>query len=95
MMPRYLLRPCKSTAAFEALPESNSSAEKFRLDLNSCQEILAPLGYEEVCDAKVLLILKKEIEVTIYPDGKLILKTDEKEIAKKVMNEIYDKILKN
>jgi hypothetical protein len=92
-MSGYLLRPCKSTAAFEALPEVNSKARKRNLDLNSCQEMLTSLGYEEVCDAKVLLILKKEIEVTIYPDGKLILKTDEKEIAEKVMNEIYNKIL--
>ena len=90
-MTGYLLRPCKSTAAFEALPSTTN--EKIKLDLAACQTILESLGYEEICDAKVMIILKKEIEVTIYSDGKLILKTDEESKAKKIMNEIYDKIL--
>jgi hypothetical protein len=43
----------------------------------------------------VLLILKKEIEVTIYPNGKLILKTDSQEQAHRVMNEIYERLFEN
>lgn len=90
-MSGYLLRPCKSTAAFEALPNQNGTGAK--IDLIECQAALEGLGYEEVCDARVLIIMKKEIEVTIYPDGKLILKTDNKEIAERIMNEIYEQIL--
>jgi hypothetical protein len=90
-MSGYLLRPCKSTAAFEALPNQNS--QKAEINLTDCQIALEGLGYEEVCDARILIIMKKEIEVTIYPDGKLILKTDTKEIAERIMNEIYEQIL--
>ena len=93
-MSGYLLRPCKSSAAFEAIPNlSSRGKQKFELDLTECRNILETSGYEEVCDAKVLLIMKKEIEVTIYPSGKLIIKTDSKTEAEMVMNEVYDKIL--
>ena len=91
-MTAHLLRPCKSTAAFEAILTSGSS--QIHLDLIECQKMLESLGYQEVCNAKVLMIVKKEIEVTIYPNGKLILKTDDKETAKAAMEEIYEKILK-
>jgi ArsR family metal-binding transcriptional regulator len=90
-MSGHLLRPCKSTAAFEAIPKPVSG--KINLDLPSCQRTLTSLGYHEVCDAVVMIILKKEIEVTIYPNGKLILKTDSKEQAKQTMDEIYSIIL--
>ena len=87
----YLLRPCKSTAAFEALP--NAGGVDMNLDLPLCRELLQGIGYKDVCDAGVMQIMKKEIEVTVYPSGKLILKTDSEDTAKRVMNEIYDKIL--
>ena len=89
----HLLRPCKSTAAYEALPDAKTG--NLKLDLTICHDILGTIGYEEVCNAKVLLILKKEIEVTLYPNGKLILKTDSKNQAQRVMDEIYDLILNN
>ena len=92
-MSGHLLRPCKSTAAYEALP--TEEVGNLKLDLLNCQDKLGTIGYEEVCNAKVLLILKKEIEVTIYPNGKLILKTDSQEQAQRVMNEIYERLLAN
>lgn len=92
-MSGYLLRPCKSTAAFEAIP--NAENKIIILDLDECQSSLENIGYEEVCNVKVLIIMKKDIEVTIYPNGKLILKSDSEDIAKNAMNEIYTQILKN
>lgn len=90
-MSGHLLRPCKSTAAFEALPHQGKYHTQ--LDLTNCQKALEELGYQEVADAKVMIVMKKEIEVTIYPSAKLILKTDSKDIAEQTMIEIYDKIL--
>jgi len=46
-----------------------------------------------VADAEVMIVMKKEIEVTIYPSAKLILKTDFRNVAEQTMIEIYDKIL--
>jgi hypothetical protein len=90
-MTGHLLRPCKSKAAFEALPQKDG--RNLKLDLSACGKLLGDIGYQEVCDARVLIIMKKEIEVTIYPSGKLLLKTDFKEHAESVMNEIYGVIL--
>jgi hypothetical protein len=91
IMSGYLLRPCKSTAAYEALPDAKGGTYKLHLD--SCLDILKELGYVEVCNAKVMIILKKDLEVTIYPSGKLIIKTDSKLAAESMMNEIYHRIL--
>lgn len=90
-MPGYLLQPCKSEAAFEAIPQQNN--DNLRVDLDACQAALENIGYHEVCNARVLIIMKKELEVTIYPSGKMILKTDSQDSAKRVMDEIYDVIL--
>ncbi|WP_455392498.1 hypothetical protein [[Eubacterium] cellulosolvens] len=90
-MSGHLLRPCKSTAVFEALPWSHDGG--LQLDLTTSQSALESIGYQEVCNAKVLIIMKKDIEVTIYPNGKLIIKTDSKVQAEFVMNEIYDQLL--
>jgi hypothetical protein len=87
----YLLRPCKSTAAFEALPDIKG--KNFDLDLTKCTELLVGMGYNLVCDAKVMVLVKREIEVTIFPSGKMVLKTDSKSNADDVMKEIYNKIL--
>ena len=86
-----LLRPCKSKAAFEAIPASNLG--RLNLDLENCGNKLHSLAYEKVCNAKVLIIMKKEIEITIYPTGKLLLKTDSYDLAQQKMNEIYETIL--
>ncbi len=90
-MTGYLLRPCKSSAVFEALPQQ--MGKKFQLDLSNCRKSLEALGYVEVCDAKILLIMEKSIEVTIFPTGKLIIKTDSHDSAEQIMNEIYGAIL--
>ena len=91
IMVGYLLRPCKSKAAFEAIPQKVGG--NLKLDLTTCGKLLEDIGYEDVCDAKVLIIMKKEVEVTIYSSGKLLLRTDSKEQAESAMNEIYGVII--
>lgn len=77
-----IVRPCKG--AYDALP-----AEHLELDLKRCSKKLSEIGYEEVVNARVMLVVKKEIEVSIYPNGKLLLKTDSKRVAEKVSDEIF------
>ncbi|MDD1702704.1 MAG: hypothetical protein LUQ31_06975 [Methanoregula sp.] len=70
-----ILKPCKTSAAFEAIPR-----EHLTLDLDRCEELL-----KEVCtivtNAGILLIVNDRCEVSIHKDGRLILKTDSQEIA--------------
>jgi hypothetical protein len=72
-----VLKPCKTSAAFEAIPR-----ERFSLDLDQCEDIL-----KNVCtivtNAGILLIVNDQCEVSIHKDGRLILKTDSQELADK------------
>ena len=70
-----LLKPCKTSAAFEAIP-----GERFSLDLDRCEEILRPVC-TIVAHAGVLLIVNDRCEVSIHRDGRLILKTGLQELA--------------
>jgi hypothetical protein len=70
-----LLKPCKTSAAFEAIPR-----ERFSLDLDRCEEILRPVC-TIIAHAGVLLIVNDRCEVSIHRDGRLILKTDSQELA--------------
>ncbi|MGD0079845.1 MAG: hypothetical protein ABSB80_04245 [Methanoregula sp.] len=70
-----LLKPCKTSAAFEAIPR-----ERFSLDLDLCEEILKK-SCTIVAHAGILLIVNDRCEVSIHKDGRLILKTDSQELA--------------
>ena len=70
-----ILKPCKTSAAFEAIPR-----ERFSLDLDRCEEILKKTC-TVITNAGVLLIVSDRCEVSIHRDGRLILKTDAKELA--------------
>jgi len=70
-----ILKPCKTTAAFEAIPR-----ERFSLDLDRCEEILKKTC-TIVTNAGVILIINDMCEVSIHRDGRLILKTDSNELA--------------
>lgn len=70
-----VLKPCKTSAAFEAIPR-----ERLQLDLDRCEEILRPVC-TIVANAGVLLIVSDLCEVSIHKDGRLILKTDSETCA--------------
>jgi hypothetical protein len=72
----YLIKPCKGKAAFEAVPKSQAN-----IDMKKGMDLLEGNGYE-VLDAGVMLIAKRnDLEITIFPSGKLIIKTSSKEKA--------------
>ncbi|HMA04467.1 MAG TPA: hypothetical protein VKO45_00925 [Methanomicrobiales archaeon] len=71
-----ILKPCKTTAAFEAIPRGH-----FQLDLALCEKILGK-SCTVVANAGVLLIVRDRCEVTIHRDGRLLLKTGSEEVAR-------------
>ncbi|MDY6964594.1 MAG: hypothetical protein SVM80_01315 [Halobacteriota archaeon] len=83
----FTLKPCKSSAAFEMVLE-----KKVNIGLKKASETLISCGFEIVLNANVILIVKRDIEVSIYPSGKLIVKTDSKEDAENLATEIYGMI---
>jgi hypothetical protein len=86
-MTHYLLEPCRTSAGFM----STLKAE-VRLDLVRTASLLRDADYE-VTDAGPLLVVKKEVELTLYQNGKTIVKTNDREKAEKSVSEIYTLIL--
>ncbi len=81
----YTIKPCKTKAVYNAIPD-----KKLRLDLDDCIKRLEVSGYKTIFNANAILIIKKDIETSIYPDGKLILKCDDFETARKECDSILD-----
>lgn len=84
----YTIQPCKTTSAIECVPKKQLS-----LNLDKLEQNFKDKNYD-VLNVKVMLIVKKENEITVYKSGRLLIKTDNKKIAKKCAKEVYG-ILKN
>lgn len=82
-MDYYFIRPCRTSAAYEAVPRSYA-----KLDLKKVRDNLMKQGYD-VTDARMFLIVKKEVEINIYKSGRLIIRTDDKLFAEKIAEELY------
>ncbi len=71
-----LIRPCSTAAGFMATPE-----QQRRVDLAGLKARLAEAGFVIMLDARVLLLVKKGTESTVYTTGKVLLKTADKDVA--------------
>lgn len=65
-----LLRPCSTSAGFLATPEAQR-----RVDMGRLKARLVADGYTVVVDARIILIVRKGLESSLYDDGKVLLKT--------------------
>lgn len=79
-----IVKPCKA-GAYDIIPK-----KIVNVDLESSGKKIATIGYKEVCDAGVMLVVKKDVEVHIYPNGKLLIKTNSKKEAEGIANRIYE-----
>jgi len=70
------VRPCKGSSGTEVLPE-----EELLLDLVECASRLEGAGMD-VTDARVLLVVRGDPQVTLYPSGRMLVHTDDLELAR-------------
>ena len=78
------IKPCKYDA-YEAVPK-----RKISLDLDECERALANKGYEIMSNPRVMLVVKKGSEITIYPHGRLLMHpVKNKEEAELVARELF------
>ncbi|MBN1677667.1 MAG: hypothetical protein JW880_03935 [Candidatus Thermoplasmatota archaeon] len=79
------VKPCRPDA-YEAVPKGRIS-----LDLHDCEKALAGKGYEVLSSPGVMLVLRKGVEITLYPHGRLLLHpVNDREAALKAAKELYD-----
>jgi hypothetical protein len=65
------VRLCSGKGAFEAIP-----SRRARVDLPAIRDLLQATG-REVVDARVMLIIRGQPEITIAADGRLVFKTQD------------------
>jgi len=70
------VRPCKGSSGTEVLIEPSLD-----MDLAVSAEILRREGLE-VTDARVLLVVRSEPQVTLYPSGRMLVHTDDLDEAR-------------
>jgi len=81
------IKPCKADA-FEVVPK-----RKVVLDLDECARMLGDKGYEIVSNRGVMLVVSREIEMTLYPHGRILMHpVKTKEEASRIAQELYTSI---
>lgn len=78
-----LIQPCKTTAAYEAIPERDLG-----LDLGRLEGDLVARGWQPVANAGILLVVRKRLETSIFQSGKLLIKTRNRVEAEAVWSEL-------
>jgi len=85
-MTHYIFKPCQSAAGFVVLPKKST-----RLKLEQIKLRLAAAGYS-IVDAKVMLVVTdktRNMEITLYPSGKLLLNSNDEAAARAAAEALY------
>jgi ArsR family metal-binding transcriptional regulator len=78
------IKPCKFDA-YEAVPKG-----KVSLNLDACERVLSKNGYRILANPKVMLVVEKGVEISIYPRGRLLMHpVKEREDAERIAKELY------
>ena len=78
------VKPCKYDA-YEAVPKG-----KVSLDMDEVEKSLAKNGYEILSNPKVMLVVKKKVEISIYPHGRLLMHpVADRHEAERLAKELY------
>lgn len=86
-MTYYLLEPCKTSAGFMSTLKSVA-----KLNLKDTALILREADFD-VTDVGPLLVIRKDVELTLYRNGKMIAKTNSRREAERSVSEVYSLIL--
>lgn len=61
------IKPCKADA-FEVVPK-----KEVVLDLDECEQVLRKCGYEIISNPGVMLVIRGEVEMTLYRHGRILM----------------------
>jgi ArsR family metal-binding transcriptional regulator len=78
------VKPCRFDA-YEVVPKG-----KLTLDLEAVEESLKVHGYQILSNPRVMLVVKKSIEITVYPHGRLLMHpVKSREEAERLARELF------
>jgi hypothetical protein len=72
----YMVQPCATSAGYEARPR-----KPLRLSLAEAEAALRAAEVEVLRNAGVVLLARAGCDVTVFPTGKLLLKTTDAAVA--------------
>ena len=81
----FVVKPCKEKGSLEAVPKK----ERY-LNLKKVQGILISNGYDVKISTPFVLIVKKEKEISVFPSGRLLVKSADPDEVKKIAKKIYE-----
>lgn len=85
-----VVEPCSDSGAYRAEPK-----EETRIDLAAFEDFLPEKDFKIEFSSEVILLvnhLKFDVEVGIYPSGKLLFKTTEKEVVDELFDEFTEMV---
>ena len=66
---------------------------RLTLDLEECAKLLRESGYEIVSNPGVMLVVKRDIELTLYPHGRILMHpVSTKEEAHRHASDMYSAV---
>lgn len=80
----FEIKPCKGTVACSVVPKKD-----LRLDLN---EVAKKIGNIKVQVPMLIIAEVDKVEVSIYPSGKLLVKSKSQKQIEEIANKIYEMI---
>ena len=90
-----ILRPCTKKSGYEALPADQSGRwrQEVRLEMTEVADILRSDGCN-VLEVGVLTVVQCHdmVEVTVYPSGRLIIKTEDETIAREAAEWVFNSL---
>jgi len=77
----FLLEMCSGKAAWTVIPEHTSS-----INLDDVSAIIEKEGWVCTLRNRLCCTFSGKADVTLYPSGKLLVKSDNRELAEKIAN---------
>ena len=79
------VKPCKHDA-YEAIPKG-----RVNIDIDESERVLSSKGYEILSNPKVMLVVKKGVEISIYPRGRLLMHpVSDRGLAERIAKALYE-----
>lgn len=79
-----MIKLCKTGAAYEIIPE-----RRVKMNLSAAAKDFQDNGYSVVVSLPDILIVKNDYEITAYPSGRMLIKTDDEVAARCAADSAY------
>ena len=77
-----IVRPCSTKASYSAIPDKPMKIDFEKVKMIKELEMVTYTPY-------LVVVRMDRVEFVIYPSGKLLIKTNDKEVAEKIAEKVF------